>query len=102
MDAFLELGKRSLLPFSDVLRGFFDTTLDHGKPARALKGKCKTCQRRINLREDRMCAHYHGYAGPRTSARTLRPKLSKSYWNTMYFVRTNVKSDMLLLLLVGV
>ena len=62
MDAFLELGKRSLPPSSDVLRGFFDASLDRGKPASALKGKCKTCHHRIILRQDRMCARYHGCA----------------------------------------
>ena len=67
--AFLEFGKRSLLPSSDVLRGFFDATLDRGKPASALKGKCKTCQH---------------------------------YVLTQYFVRTNVKNNVLLLLLVRV
>ena len=63
MDVFLELGKRSLPPSSDVLRGFFDATLDRGKPASALKGMCKTCQHRITLRQDRMCVHYLGCAG---------------------------------------
>ena len=58
MHAFLELGKRSLPPSSDVLRGFFGATLDRCKPASALKGKCKTCQHRITLRQDRMYAHY--------------------------------------------
>ena len=55
---FLELEKRSLPSSTDVLRSFFDATLDRGKPAGALKGKRKTCQHRITLRQDRMCAHY--------------------------------------------
>ena len=87
MDAFLELGKRSLSPSSDVLRGFFDATLDRGKPASALKGKCKTCQHRITLPN-----YVPGTCDIRTAA--LRT----------YFVpvRTNAKSNVLLLLLVRV
>ena len=85
MDAFLELGKRSLSPSSDVLRGFFDATLDRGKPASALKGKCKTCQHRITL---------PNYVPGTCDVRTAAP--------CTYFVRTNVKSNVLPLLLVRV
>ena len=56
MEAFLGLGKRFLPPTSDIRRGFFDAALDRGKAANALKGKCKTRQHQITLRQDRMCA----------------------------------------------
>ena len=39
MDAFLELGKSSLPPASDVLRGSFDAALDRAKQGGTLTGE---------------------------------------------------------------